>query len=350
MKKRRTIHFVYATPRSFTDKIAMRLFNRKLFHPSWERYKWPIPVPAPLSITYQVAKSLSADFRVKLYDLRERIEIVPVEGDILLGHMWPDPDSIMWRAIDNPKFSRRYLISPYNHDPVQVTFLREALGKCDKFFAICGQYWLDTFDQSPMAEFRAKFVRLEMGIDMADYPLVKTSFNPPGKRKFFYIGRIGNEKGVDLLEKIATEIPGFSGGYICMCGDIKGWEKIAEPRKLTPDFMRQVAEEYDIFINMSRADAQVTTVLEAMCWGFPVACTRQSGYTEDNSLYYLELTDEEKTVSTLKMLQEIDSTELKRIADINRKIVADKYNWRQFVTTISDCVTKDIYNDVRQCD
>jgi glycosyltransferase involved in cell wall biosynthesis len=106
--------------------------------------------------------------------------------------------------------------------------------------------------------------------------------------------------------------------------------------------MKKVAEEYDIFINMSRADAQVTTVLEAMCWGFPVACTRQSGYSEEESIFYLELFDTERTMETLKKLQEMESAELARIAAENRKIAAEKYTWEHFVTTIRDKVVSDI--------
>lgn len=332
----KTVHFVYATPVSRMDSILLKLCKRKLLHPSWEQYKWPNPVQAPLSITYNIAKGLSsAKFRVKLYDLRERIDIKPEDGDILLGHIWPDTKSIVWRALNNIKFSKKYLITPYNHDPSQISWTYEAAKKCDKYFAICGRYWIDTFDHSPLKDFKEKIVHLNMAINSTDYPLVKSSFNPPGKRKFFYIGRTGKEKGVDLLEKYADNVPGFKGGYVCMGGDIRGWNKISEPRKLTPEFMKRVAEEYDVFINMSRADAQVTTVLEAMSWGFPVACTKESGYSEEN-FFYMDLLNEDKNKKIISTIQQLSNEKLLDIALANRKLVETKYSWNMFINSLEN--------------
>lgn len=357
MKKLRTIHFVYATPYSLLDKITMRLFKRKLYHPSWERYNWPDPLKAPLSITYQIAKRLAENYHVKLYHLKERIVIEPEEGDILLGHLWPDPKTVMYRSLDNSKFSMKCLVGPYNHDvrqwsssinvenfgpppgvPPQVLWVYKAIMKCDKCFAICGRYWIDTFEKSPFAALQDKIVHLNMAIDTDQYPMVKIRFNQPGKRKFFYIGRYAHEKGTDLLERLAENVPGFEGGYICPGRHIKGWKKISEPTKLTPDFMKKIAEEYDIFINMSRADAQATTVLEAMSWGFPVACTRESGYTDEN-FFYLDLHDENTNIEIFRRIQQMTNTELERMALDNRKVVEDTYCWSKFVSKIEKTIT-----------
>ena len=333
METKKTIHFVYATPHSRTDRLAMRVFHRKLTHPSWENYKWPTPIPAPLSITYHLAKALSEHFEVKLYDLRERMSLRPNNGDILLGHPWPDPNSIVWKALESNLFEKKYIISPYNHDPNQVQWAYKAIKRCDTYFALCGQYWIDTFDKSLFADFREKVVRVNMGIDVGQYPVVKKKFNLPGKRKFFYVGRAGDEKGLDLLEKLAADVPGFEGGYICNGADIKGWKKLSEPRRLTQDFMAMIATEYDIFINMSRFDAQVTTVLEAMSWGFPVACTPQSGYSNDKNLFYLDLEDGIQNRLVVQQLQDMDCQELENISRINRKNVELNNTWEQFIQT-----------------
>jgi glycosyltransferase involved in cell wall biosynthesis len=331
-----TLHFVYATPNTLVDKLTMRLVHRKLAHPEWDKLPWPEPLKAPLCITYQVARHFSGRYPVKVYDLRERLEIVPEPGDVLLGHGWPDPKSLLWRAMADPRFSRRYLMAPYNHDPRQVEWVAPLVERCDKFFAISGQFWIDSFDKSPLAPYRDKVVRLNMGLDTADYPVVKTSFNPPGKRGFFYVGRAGHEKGVDLLEQMAATVPGFRGGYISVGGEIKGWQRISEPTDLTPELMRQVASEYDVFLNMSRADAQVTTVLEAMSWGFPVACTRESGYSREPSLFYLSLDDAEGNARVLRRVQELESEQLAELARLNRRIVETDYNWQGFLATLEE--------------
>jgi len=256
----------------------------------------------------------------------------------LLGHVWNEPDTIVWKALADEAFVKKYIIGPYNHNPIGVVAAYDAVKQCDKFFAICGDYWIDTLQQSPFYDFKDKIVQLNMAIDVNDYPVVKTTFNEPGKRKFLYIGRSAPEKGTDLLEKIAENIPGFRGGYLsARGGGIKGWEKLDIPRQLTPDVMMKVADEYDFFINMSRTDAQATTILEAMCWGFPVLCTRQSGYTQDN-FFYLDLDDMNKNIEVIDHVQYIDEQELKQMSIGNREKVKELYNWETFLSKLKSYI------------
>lgn len=99
--------------------------------------------------------------------------------------------------------------------------------------------------------------------------------------------------------------------------------------------MKSIAEEYDVFINMSRADAQATTVLEAMSWGFPVACTKESGYTEDN-FFYMDLLNEDKNKAVFSNIQQLSNEELIEISLTNRKIVETKYNWNMFLNILEN--------------
>ena len=103
--KKQTIHFVYSTPSSLIDRMTQLLLNKKIWHPPWNGYRWPNPVCAPQSITLQIAKRLSADYNVKIYDCRERLRIAADKGDILLGHVWDDPDTIVWKALADESFA-----------------------------------------------------------------------------------------------------------------------------------------------------------------------------------------------------------------------------------------------------
>jgi len=337
----KTIHFVYALPnlankfQARIQKSSQKFLHRQTIHGQIGEYKWPTPLSSPFSITYNVGSFFEKKFRLCLYDLRERIKIVPGDGDILLGHVWPDKKSLMWEALENPRFAKRYLIGPYNNDSSQVGWMHEALKQADNFFGITGDYWIEHLATSSLNEFKEKFVHLNMAVDVTSYPTVKKNFNPPGSRRFLYIGRhgrFGDEKGIGLLEELAAKIPGFKGGYICSGGEIKGWEKISEPTKLTFQFMQKLALDYDIFINMSRADAQATTIIEAMSWGFPVACTRESGYSKDEGLYYLSLEDMPWNIELIGKIQSMPVDDLRRIADINRAVVEEKYNWGSFLS------------------
>jgi len=341
----KTVHFVYTLPRlkssygAVLQKLGKTFFHTQLFRKELDQYQWPDPLHAPHSITYQLARRLQEQYRLKLYDCRERVKISPTKGDILLGHIWPDKKSLMWGALENPLFEKKCLIGPYNTDENQIGWAREAFNRCDYFFAITGDHWVDICGANAPKELDGKIVHLNMAIDSKSYPLIKKIFNPPQRRKFFYIGRhgrFGDEKGIALLEELAARIPGFEGGYICSGGDIKGWRKISRPTKFSLEFISKIAAEYDIFINMSRADAQATTILEAMSWGFPVACTRESGYCREENLFYLSLNDINGNLDMINRLQNLSCEELLRIASLNRKVVEQKYNWSVFVERVSN--------------
>ncbi|MES1982933.1 MAG: glycosyltransferase [Pseudomonadota bacterium] len=276
--------------------------------------------------------------------MREKTTIRPEPGDILLGHLWTDRHTVMWNSLGDPRFSKKYLIQPYNNDVLQLGWVKDGLELCDGFFAVGGDYWLNTFNESPLKDFEKKIHHLNMAVDALSYPLVKSEFNPPKKRRFLYIGRqsrFGDEKGIGLLEELATRIPNFEGGYICTGAEIKGWKKISMPTTLTPVVMKKVAAEYDVFINMSRADAQATTILEAMCWGFPIACTNQSGYSRETSFFYFSLDDMKHNVNIIQEIQNISNEKLREISAENRRVVETKYSWDTFISNFDRIIVRD---------
>ena len=338
----KTVHFVYVLPpsQSILCRVYRRLTRREISRAtSVSSYNWQSPLRAPHSITFNVGKHLECRYKVKFYDWSEVTKIHPNTGDILLGHLSPDFETIMWNSIRDTRFSKRYLIQPYNNEETQVGFLRDGLVLCDGCFAIGGDFWVDNFTASPFREFTEKFFHLNMAVDSLSYPIVKRIFNPPGKRRFFYIGSKGprgDAKGIGLLEEMAKRIPDFQGGYICAGAEIKGWTKISSPTPLTPELMSKIGLEYDIFLNMSRADAQATTILEAMSWGFPVACTNQSGYSRENSLFYMSTEDMQFNIEMIERIQNLNDCELKDIAAKNRLIAETKYSWQTFLGSIDN--------------
>lgn len=340
----KTVHFVYVLPRSLNIfcKVYRRIMRQEIARrASVSTYNWPSPLSAPQSITFNVGKHLEGQYRVKFYDWSEKITINPKPGDILFGHLSTDRRTVMWNSIRDTRYSKKYLIQPYNNNEEQVGWLRDGLSLCDGFFAIGGDYWADNFVESPLKEFGHKIIHLNMAVDSLSYPIVKNDFGPPGKRRFLYIGRkgrFGDEKGIGLLEELAKSIPGFQGGYICGGTEIRGWKKISSPTPLTPEIMKKIGSEYDIFINMSRADAQATTILEAMSWGFPIACTNQSGYSRETSFFYLSLEDMEQNIKTIRKIQNLSTDELGAIAVENRKIVENKYSWDVFLTNMDNVI------------
>lgn len=345
MKK---VHFVYSTPLSwsnFLDKITMKFFYRLISHRFPNRFIYPDPLCSPFSISKLLIEGIKSKYVLRYYDLRERVTIKPEQGDVLIGHMWLDKKSVMWNSFDNKKFSKRVLISPYNHDPKQVGWFKSEVEKCDLYFAISGDYWFKNLELSPFKEYKHKMIQLNMFVERKYYPWVKKTFRPKGERRFFYIGRygvFGDEKGVGILEELANKINGFDGGYICTGGAIKGWRKISDPRKLDKEFMSKIAEEYDFFINLSRHDAQATTILEAMSWGFPVLCTPESGYGDDLCMGVMSLTDIELNIETIQKYQEMDESELSKIVEMGWEILDKKYSPEVFLNKVLTSLENEI--------
>jgi glycosyltransferase involved in cell wall biosynthesis len=271
-----------------------------------------------------------------LYDWQERGEIRFKAGDIILGHPHPNPNTLVQKAILNDRRCKvKALIFPMHHAIPRITeFTLPLLERADMVFGIMGPYWYDTLDNSHFAPWKHKIIRLDMAIDTHQYPLIKKQFNPPGRRGYLYIGSNRPEKGCEILGKTMAQLRDFPKGWIGGGPDIPNVPRIATYAHLTPKFVSSLATKYDIFVNTSISDANPTTILEAMAWGFPVACTPQSGYYKIPSIITLSTTDIEANVKALLELQYAPEEYLLQLSMTNRRLVEMHYTWERFCTTV----------------
>lgn len=350
-----TIHFAYTVPlpSSFFHRALNRVL-RILHITPLHRFAhdllipWRKPIRAPHSISYHLLHAFrERGYPVRFYNMTEKVCAHLKQGDIFIGQPVPEGGFTASRPSTDDKFSiasqtirtyphgNTFLIMPYTHDPLYVSWVRDLVRQPMKgLILVGGDIWQRNWgNQSPFSRLPiAPRTNVIMGIDTHDYPLVKKSFNPPGQRKYLYIGHTGWYKNTRQLEEIADAFPHFEGGHIGL-GSIRGWKKIVDFADLTPEFMSRVAEEYDIFVNVSTADAQATTILEQMCFGFVVAATKESGY-EHPSLIQLSTTDTAFNVKTLLSLQSVPESELLARARENRLVAEQKHSWNQFCNTV----------------
>jgi hypothetical protein len=342
------IHFVYRAPRyssflgKLSEKLAFSIGLPKGIPALWRNGKylpWRTPVRAPHSISFNLLKALGKLDTVKFYDLYEKTVCNMKSGDSLLcvpvqaydGKQWNDPAVYRVTARTLEAYKDRtdiakFVIMPYTHDPLYNRTTEELIRRHGKnLIIVSGKYWTDSWDRSPIKGYVENLLRVNMGIDASEYPVVKTRFNPKGKRRYLYVGHTGFYKNTAELERIAAAIPGFEGGHIGG-GTIKGWTKLADFADLTPEFMAKIAKDYDIFLNTSTADASPTTILEQMCFGFAVACTPESSYDYE-SLTMLSTDDTALNVRALEELQQLDEEELLARAKRNRRYAIDFHNW-----------------------
>jgi glycosyltransferase involved in cell wall biosynthesis len=217
-------------------------------------------------------------------------------------------------------------------------FLRDVnrlVPHADVVFGIMGEYWWDRWDTSEFRHWKPKMVRVDMAINAGDYPRLKTSFNAAGMRGCFMIGSSGEPlKGAGLFAQLARSFPGVEFGWIGDGPEIPGARRISRNRPLTPEFMRSVAAQYDLFLSCSRADANPTTILEAMAWGFPVLSTLESGYYGTSYRRTVPFRDVSGFVSLIKQLQEMREEDLRTISDTARAVVIRDFTWDRFTSSV----------------
>ena len=246
---------------------------------------------APHSITNELVPRLRAAFgEVKLYDLSQVATITPSEGDILIGHPHHDIRTALQASIAHPAWKRRAILCPFSHAHLELNGWMDSLvEQADLFLAITGKYWIDTLEDSPLSHWKYKTRRLDLAVNPKWFPAVKRTWNPPGKRKFLYIGYTAPAKGTDYLCQLADANPalhfGWMGGGFMPTPRIE----ILGPCDFNlPESLRLVAG-FDFVIACGRGDANPTTLLEGLARGLAPVCTPQSGYRNEPWLVNIPL-------------------------------------------------------------
>jgi glycosyltransferase involved in cell wall biosynthesis len=295
--------------------------------------QWPFH--APISITHHVYNALRSHTKTLLYDWTEQILIPGGEKDILIGHPFPSDDKKVWNlSCLKGEFLIRIMLVPIHHGlPYYCGAIDPFIPLVDAVFGITGPYWYDTWENSAFAHWKPKIIPIDMAIDVRHYPRVKRKFNPKGKRKFLFIGNAEQYKGVHLLSILF----GLATKHQCVW--IGARNKLPNldcrpPRLLTPDFMSKVASECDFFITMGISDANPTTILEAMAWGFPVSCTPQSGYYNMSEINQMSTTDMDHNLKMINKLQSASEEELYAQASSARSLVETRFTWDRFLDTL----------------
>ena len=356
-------HFVYSVPVS-TNRLLLARIERKIRtilndigipiallsnrQPTAEDFKfWPIR--APFENTQNLYCALSKKMTTFLYHLTEHVHCRFQPDDIFLGHPYfPHTKKgygVTELALKEKVRPRKVaLVTPLHCDVgietghINKEFLDDVdklLPSVDILFAIMGEYWWGQWDLSPYAHWKSKMVRLDMAVDAQKYPRIKKSFNPAGKRGYLYIGDSSDpRKGTDFLNQLMSQLKGYPIGWIGSGPNIPNVPRISNHCSLTPEFMTEIAKQYDFFISPAKADPNPTTILESMAWGFPVVCTPQSGYYETDYRKNIYLDDIAKSINVLTELQYSDERKLTVMADKAREIVVANYNWDKVTSTV----------------
>jgi glycosyltransferase involved in cell wall biosynthesis len=346
------IHFVYAsTPgtgamarlRGKTSRVAQALgvplgYIRDRDHLDTSRW----PAHAPLSITHHVLQALRGLDEVRFYDWKERVVVRHQPDDVLIGHPFPgDLATVFNRACLHEHFAARVALTPLHYGlPQFCQAIAPALDACDHILGIMGPYWFDTWNQGPFARWAPKITHLDMAIEVSRFPRVKRAFNPPGRRKFLFIGNGEPYKGAHLLSQLFGQArESHQCVWIGADRELPNLER-RPTQRLQGAVMERLAAECDVYVTMGISDANPTTILESMAWGFPVACTPQSGYYKMREIKELSTTDMAHNLAVLDYFQGAGEGELLQTADRARSLVETSFTFERYTRTVVDTLLR----------
>lgn len=292
-------------------------------------------ISAPHVIGWRLADFLARDYEVWLHDWDRREPIRPTAGDVLIGHLNPDPGTVVARSLRQPGWGRKLLLGPFNLDPRQVAFIDRSIGFADVFCAITGPYWAAKVPTSRFAHWGPKFRPIDLAVDPADYPRIKRAFNPRGSRSILYVGHTRWQKNPRYLEAIAERLPGVTFGW-CGAGrrPLRGFQPLGS-QDFASEAGRALVARHDFTITVGAFDANPTTILESMAWGLIPVCTPTSGYAGIPSIVNVPLDDADGAAAVLRRLLDAEEAELVALQERNFALVRDQYTWERFGRAIA---------------
>jgi len=282
---------------------------------------------SPWCIGNEIGDRLQQHHRVQFYNWRDKLSIHAEEGDVLLGHPHWGSNSVFRRSLDNPRFARRLILQPYVGDPRQVAYLDGLIDRCDLFLAITGGHWFRQVPQSPMARWLPKMQHVDLAVNRAHFPLLKQRFNPPGRRRFVYIGHTARNKNTPYLSALARACNDMDIGWIG-----RGRKRIPHLNALgfmnfSTEPARAILAEFDFMITVGNNDANPTTILESLSWGLIPVCPPQSGYEGTPGIVNLPLDDVPAAAEVLRRLQQADDTELQALRAAGETQLREHFHW-----------------------
>jgi glycosyltransferase involved in cell wall biosynthesis len=295
-------------------------------------------IAAPDAIGRNLGVRLARRMPVVHHAWTDRGVIEPEPGDVLVGHPHPARSTIFRRSVRRPGWRRIIMLAPFNLDPAQVAFVDSIIRRCDLFLAISGNHWFEHLATSPFSHWAPKMRRLDMAIDRADFPVLKTRFAAPGDRGLAYIGHTGPMKNTAYLSEIADHLEGVGFGWIGS-GDrpIRGLQAFGQQDFATPAG-RAAVSRHDFVVSVSSADANPTTMLEAMAWGLIPICTPQSGYDSVPGIVNVPLGDAAAAAAVIRGWLNRPEEDLLAVQAANRARLEHIYSWDVFADRVFEAI------------
>ena len=93
---------------------------------------------------------------------------------------------------------------------------------------------------------------------------------------------------------------------------------------------RALLAEHHFLVTVGKADANPTTILEAMAWGLVPICTPESGYDDPREVINVPLDDVRTATFVLRRAISMDDGEYSARVRQNWRRLDEHYNWTRF--------------------
>jgi len=266
------------------------------------------------------------------------VDFIPTKYDILLGHPRQSRHSTFAKLQQKKGWGKILVLHPFcPQDLFTYGYLYSSCLKADSFLAITGSYWDKHLPDTIFSSWAGKITQLDLAVDRQNFPRVKYNFNPPGKRKFLFVGNHPHFKNVDFLNKLAKR-----------CSDIE-FHRIGPPGKypsliqhgsfkLNDPFVVNLIKEMDFMITMGVMDANPTTVLECASMGLIAVCPEGSGYYESDGVFNISGFNLNQAVITVNELNSLPNSCLEQKRRCMDELLNKRYTWERFALKIVEQV------------
>ena len=294
-------------------------------------------ISTPDTIGRHLHLALEKHYQVTTYNYDEIKIIQPGNSDILIGHWHPNPLTIFRMSAQKKGWKRVLALAPFCPDPTgwQNAFGNKIIKNCDRFLAITGNSWMNRLKDSPFHHWGPKIVHLDLAVDRVDFPFIKKNFNPAEKRRFLYIGHTAWFKNISFLEQLTQKFPSVDFAWVGGSQSLKNIKKLGR-LDFSNKEAKELIQEYDFLITLGSADANPTTILEAMAWGLIPVCSVQSGYEGFSGIQNISIDLIDDAVATIEKLQSVSEEQLKLWQHENLDCLDSHFNWGRFCSQVLD--------------
>ena len=300
-------------------------------------------ISTPETIGRHLSLALKKHYEVINHNYDEIKTITPGNSDILIGHWHPNPFTVFRMSTKKKGWKRILALAPFCPDITgwQNAFANHIIKKCDQYLAITGNAWMNRLKDSPFHHWKPKIIHLDLAVDRNDFPFIKKNFSPINNRRLLYIGHAEWYKNISFLEKISEKLKSNQIDWIGGNKHLKNIKNLGS-FDFTKSKAIKLIQEYDFLITVGSADANPTTILEAMSWGLIPICSVQSGYENFNGIINISIDDLEEAAETIKSLQKISEVELKKLQQQNFYILQNQFNWERFCSQVLNAIESNV--------